>query len=79
MARLFGFRSKEASNGFNTIDDYSGNGGLEEITGLSQLYSPEQDSSVHVRDIADVLSEMGKLSEDKLSELRRIQQQSDIQ
>ncbi|MFC1781281.1 GspE/PulE family protein [Planctomycetota bacterium] len=77
MARLFGFRAKEASNGLNTIEDYSGNGGLEEITGLSQLYSPEQDSSVHIRDIADVLSEMGRISEEKLSELRQIHQQTD--
>ncbi len=50
--------------------------GLEEICGLSQLYSPEQDSAVHVRDIADVLQEMERITEDQLSEIRLIQEQT---
>jgi len=76
MAGIFGFKTKEQSSGFNPIDDYSDSTGLEEISGLSQLYSPEQDTSVHVRDIADVLHEMEKINADQLSEIRRLQEQS---
>lgn len=78
MARIFGFKSKNQSIGLNPVDDYPDNNGLEEINGLSQLYSPEQDSSVHVRDIADVLREMDKISDEQLSELRGIQKDSDV-
>ena len=77
MARIFGFRAKVQSDGLNPIDDCTDSDGLEEISGLSQLYSPEQDATVHVRDIADVLHEMGKISEEQLSELRQIQQKTD--
>ncbi len=77
MARIFGFKAKVQSAGLNPVDDYPEDEGLEEISGLSQLYSPEQDSTVHIRDIADVLREMGKISEEQLSELRDIQQKTD--
>jgi type IV pilus assembly protein PilB len=77
MARIFGFKSKVQSAGLNPVDDYPDNGGLEEISGLSQLYSPEQDAAVHIRDIADVLHEMGKITAEQLSELRQIQQRTD--
>ena len=77
MARFFGFKEKVRSAGPNSVDDYPENGGLEEIGGLSQLYSPEQDATVHVRDIADVLQEMGKLTEVQLSELRHAQETTD--
>lgn len=77
MARIFGFKTKVQSAGLNPIGDYPDNDGLEEICGLSQLYSPEQDAAVHVRDIADVLHEMGKITAEQLSELRQIQQRTD--
>jgi type IV pilus assembly protein PilB len=77
MARIFGFREKVQSAGLNSVEDYPENTGLEEISGLSQLYSPEQDATVHVRDIADVLQEMGKLTEEQLSQLRKIQESTD--
>jgi len=76
MAGIFGFKTKEQSSGLNPIDDYSDNAGLEEISGLSQLYSPEQDTAVHIRDIADVLHEMEKINADQLSEIRRLQEQT---
>ena len=75
MARIFGFK-KEEPQGLNLVDDYSESDGLEEICGLSQLYSPEQDSAVHVRDIADVLQEMERITENQLSEIRTIQEQT---
>ncbi len=77
MARIFGFKTKVQSAGLDPVGDYPDNNGLEEICGLSQLYSPEQDASVHVRDIADVLHEMGKITPEQLSELRQIQQRTD--
>ncbi len=77
MARIFGFKAKVQSAGLNPVGDYPDNNGLEEISGLSQLYSPEQDAAVHVRDIADVLHEMGKITAEQLSELRQIQQRTD--
>ncbi len=42
----------------------------EEITGLSQLYCPQQDNVAKVRDVADVLLEMGKISDNQLSKIR---------
>jgi len=40
---------------------------------LSQLYCPEQDSAAHVRDVADVLCETGKITAKQLSKIRGIQ------
>jgi type IV pilus assembly protein PilB len=79
MARIFGFKTKEEPERLNFVDPPwadSDNGGLEEICGLSQLYSPEQDSAVHVRDIADVLKEMEKITEGQLSEIRHLHEQT---
>ncbi|MHC4458377.1 MAG: GspE/PulE family protein, partial [Planctomycetota bacterium] len=45
----------------------------EVIKGLSTLYFPQEDSIAHVRDVADVLSEMGKISSEQLSEIKTIQ------
>ncbi|MFZ2146118.1 MAG: hypothetical protein WAV28_02765, partial [Sedimentisphaerales bacterium] len=73
MARLFGFRLKDKRSGENCISNYSDNGCAEEISGLSQLYCPEQDSTAHVRDVADVLCEMGKVTAKQLSKIRGIQ------
>ncbi len=48
-------------------------GNEEEINGLSQLYCPEQDCVSQTRDVADVLSETGKITPDQLSGLRQTQ------
>jgi type IV pilus assembly protein PilB len=75
MARIFGFKVKEQRTSKNQINGHLDNGDDEEISGLSQLYSPEQEqeSASQIRDEADVLSEMGKITGEQLSELRRIQ------
>ena len=75
MARIFGFKVKEQWTRKNQNSDYLDNGDDEEINGLSQLYSPEQEqeSATQIRDEADVLSETGKITGEQLSELRRIQ------
>ncbi|UCG50089.1 MAG: hypothetical protein JSU94_09935, partial [Phycisphaerales bacterium] len=73
MARVFGFKLKEQRSGGSHNNSNLDNGCLEEISGLSNLYSPEEDASFHVRDIADVLSETQKISAEQLSEIRREQ------
>ena len=75
MARIFGFKVKEQQACKNQINGQLDSGDDEEISGLSQLYSPEQEqeSVTQIRDEADVLSEMEKITGEQLSELRRIQ------
>jgi type IV pilus assembly protein PilB len=73
MTRLFGFGLKQKQPGENDISDYPDNECTEEIKGLSNLYCPQEDSPAHVRDIADVLSEMGKITAKQLSQIRRAQ------
>jgi type IV pilus assembly protein PilB len=77
MARIFGFKIKEQRTGKSQVDVHFDNNDDEEISGLSQLYSPEQEqeSSTQIRDVADVLSEMGKITGEQLTELRRTQKQ----
>jgi type IV pilus assembly protein PilB len=79
MARIFGFKVKEPRTSTNQISNHFDNGDDEEINGLSQLYSPEQEqeqeSATHIRDVADVLSESGKITGEQLSELRQVQKQ----
>jgi len=42
-----------------------------EVRGLSDLYSPEPTSQSHVRDAADILLEMGKITDEQYGRLRR--------
>jgi len=76
MARIFGFK-KEQRTSKSQVSGHFDNGDDEEICGLSLLYSPEQEqeSVAQVRDVANVLSEMGKINAEQLSELRQIQKQ----
>jgi len=75
MARLFGFRLKENWSSDNGVGEYSGSNCAEEIKGLSNLYCPQEESSVHVRDVADVLCEMEKITSNQLSEVRQTQEE----
>ncbi|MBN1805533.1 MAG: Flp pilus assembly complex ATPase component TadA [Sedimentisphaerales bacterium] len=80
MARIFGFKVKEPRTSTNKISNHFDNGDDEEINGLSLLYSPEQEreqqeSATHIRDVADVLSETGKITGEQLSELRQKQKE----
>jgi type IV pilus assembly protein PilB len=45
----------------------------ESVRGLSNLYSPEGPSDSHVRDIADVLLDMGRITHDQHASLRQEQ------
>ena len=70
MARLFGFRLKDKQSEKNLVNDDLDNSCDDEISGLSQLYCPEQDNAGDVRDVADVLLEMGKITDNQLSKIR---------
>jgi len=43
----------------------------ESVRGLCDLYSPEPASQSHVRDVADILLEMGKISDEQYGRMRR--------
>ena len=77
MARIFGFKAKQQRTVKSQVSGHFEDNDDEEISGLSQLYSPEQEqqSSAQIRDIADVLSEMGKITDEQLSEVRQKQKQ----
>jgi len=79
MARIFGFKVKEQQTYKNQAGGHLNNSDDEEISGLSQLYSPEQEQQESIapqaRDVADVLSEMGKITDEQLSKLRCVQKQ----
>src|SRR3972149_3273485 len=74
MTRLFGFGLKEKWSSDNGVGEYSGSNCAEEIKGLSNLYCPQEEISVHVRDVVDVLCEMGKITSNQLSEVRQTQE-----
>ncbi len=44
------------------------------VQGLSSLYSPQQDASPTIRDVADVLLEMGKIKPEDVAQVRESQQ-----
>ncbi len=75
MARIFGFKRREPRSGSHQVTDDTDNGRNEEISGLSQLYCPQQDTVSHTRDVADVLSELGKITDDQLSQVRQLQKE----
>jgi hypothetical protein len=45
----------------------------QEILGLSDLYIPEEPEDAHIRDVADVLLESGKITAEHLASLRKQQ------
>ncbi|HEC02121.1 MAG TPA: type II/IV secretion system protein [Phycisphaerales bacterium] len=73
MASIFGRKRREAQVEHSQVSACAVADAEEEITGLSQLYCPEQDSVSQTRDVADVLSETGKITAAQLSELRQKQ------
>ncbi|MHC4280722.1 MAG: GspE/PulE family protein [Planctomycetota bacterium] len=74
MSPLFGFNQKQdvavtEENGNFTED--------EQIKGLSNLYTPEEDiNSSSVRDVAKVLLEMEKISQEQLTQIRQMHSQN---
>jgi len=72
MTRFLGF-GKKGPPVENQGSTYVDNDALEDINGLSNLYSPEEDSTTQVRDVANVLQEMGKITAEQLSGIRQHQ------
>jgi hypothetical protein len=75
MKHFFGFGTKEKQSGADSTNSNLNNN-IEQICGLSQLYSPEQEIVAHVRDVADILHEMEVIGDQQLSELRRAQEKN---
>jgi type IV pilus assembly protein PilB len=74
MSPLFGFSQKQdvavAEENSNFTED-------EQIKGLSNLYTPEEDINLSsVRDVVKVLLEMEKISQEQLAQIRQMQSQS---
>jgi type IV pilus assembly protein PilB len=46
---------------------------VQPVRGLSCLYAPSKDSIPKARDVADILAEMGKISEQQLAQVRKMQ------
>ena len=75
MKSFLGFGTKEKRSGAESTNNNSGNNS-EQICGLSQLYCPEQEVVAHIRDVADILHEKEIISDQQLSELRRVQEKN---
>ena len=71
MKSFLGFRLKGKQSENIPISDDSDTSCDEEISGLSQLYCPEQDNTANIRDVLDVLREMGKVTDNQFSKARK--------
>ena len=76
MERLLGFRHKKNWNDGNHLDGSSDDNGGGEIKGLWNLYCPQDDTSTHIRDIADILVEMEVITAEQHARIRQVQQKS---
>jgi type IV pilus assembly protein PilB len=72
--KLFPFRRKQGLGKPDGGEVFSGLQDNQAISGLSNLYAPQEEADACVRDIADVLMEMGKLTGEQLRQLRQIQE-----
>jgi type IV pilus assembly protein PilB len=72
MKRLFGFDKKtDLKEGGDAAVEVDGNDEAQLIRGLSNLYSPKPTGQSRMRDIADVLWEMGKISDEQLEKVHQ--------
>lgn len=54
--------------------DDSSQDAAQPVRGLSSLYAPSKDSIPKTRDVADILAEMGKITEQQLAQVKKTQQ-----
>ncbi|MBW7992716.1 MAG: hypothetical protein FVQ84_22230, partial [Planctomycetes bacterium] len=73
MKSFLGFQLKGKQSENNPIIEDLDTSCDEEISGLSQLYCPEPESAANVRDVADVLLEMKKMTDKQHASLRKKQ------
>ncbi|MCK4959437.1 MAG: Flp pilus assembly complex ATPase component TadA [Planctomycetes bacterium] len=71
MKKLFGSHNKTDDPGDNAVIDIQGGGDTQLPPGLQTLYSPQVAEKAHVRDIVDILGELGKLTEEQIEGMRR--------
>jgi type IV pilus assembly protein PilB len=71
MKRLFGLDKKADPQNDGAVAVNSDVNDEHLIRGLSNLYSPQPAEDYHVRDIADVLLEMGKIDDQQLDKVHR--------
>jgi len=73
MSPLFGFSQKDDIAVKEENENFTD---TDEIKGLSNLYTPEEDvDASSVRDIAQVLMEIGKISQEQLTHIRQMQRE----
>jgi len=70
MKSFLGLRLKGKQSENIPISDDLDSNCEEEINGLSQLYCPEQDDTANIRDVLDVLLEMGKVTDNQFKKAR---------
>jgi type IV pilus assembly protein PilB len=70
MGRFLGIRLKGKQTENIPVSDDLDRSCDEEINGLSQLYCPEQDNTASIRDVLDVLQEMGKVTDNQFTKVR---------
>jgi type IV pilus assembly protein PilB len=67
---VFGLKDDQLNNKSESV--FWDNDGEEEIKGLSNLYCPEEEDTIdHIKDVADILFEMGHLNCEKLAAVRQ--------
>lgn len=72
MKRLFGpNRKADSSKDRAAAVKVDGDGDTQLVRGLSNLYSPDTTDESHVRDIADVLLEMGRINGEQLEKVHQ--------
>ncbi|MBN2454988.1 MAG: Flp pilus assembly complex ATPase component TadA [Sedimentisphaerales bacterium] len=72
MAHLFRFKPKKDVSVTDNAGDYLDNG-AEQIRGLSNLYCPQEEETIHIRDIADVLHDRDVINSEQLDGIRQAQ------
>jgi len=65
--------SKEELKAYDADESLSRLSDDQSVRGLSDLYSPQKSDQAHVRDVADVLLDMGKITQQQHSQLRQEQ------
>ena len=68
MKLSFG-KNKDVHDQAVAVEENGGDDG-ELVRGLSNLYSPQSEAVAHVRDVADVLLELGRITEPQFEEIR---------
>jgi type IV pilus assembly protein PilB len=73
MKRLFGTDKKISVQQYQRSEDFGTDCQAQLVPGLSNLYSPQISDQTCVQDLADILSDMGKLTAPQLDDIRRRQ------